>query len=262
MLPLEVAGLNSSDHDSMTGDATFIASDRSSADRLSPSLKELPAVSAPGPSANSSQITAETLLLPISTGEKPEARKSNLLAFDQMLEGLRCFSQTRRLTDEENAYLPRHWLFWRVDPKTVLSFSAPPVGSWNDAFKQELDAWANFEYAKPAPAANIVSSLFDEAVKLGLLRPDHGETMDHKVFIPSGLTPDYKITSAHDGCKTWFKVRGHPTLNKLGELLQRCYHHLAISHRIRQDLTNRFGVDKADSMRDPIRWSASSVKPH
>lgn len=187
---------------------------------------------APGPSANSSQSAAETLLLPISTGEKPEARKSNLLAFDQMLEGLHCFSQTRRLTDEENADLHRHWLFWRVDPKTVLSFSAPPIGSWNDAFKQELDPWANFERAKPASATNIVSSLVYQKVKLG-------ETAEDKVLIPSGLTPDHKIAFEQDGSRTGLKIPGHLPQDKLGELLQRCYRHLAIRHRIRQDLTNR-----------------------
>jgi hypothetical protein len=183
-----------------------------------------------GPSAKSSQIAAESLLVPISIGEKPEAQKSNFLPFDRMLEGLHCFSQTRRLTEEENAELPRHWLFWRLDPKTVVSFSAPPVGSWNDAFKLELDAWANFERAQPAPASNIVSSLVYQAAKLG-------ETADHKV-----LTPDDKITFAHDGCKTGLKIRGHLTRSKLGELLQRCYYYLAIRHRIRQDLTNLSSV--------------------
>jgi hypothetical protein len=232
----------------MTGDLTFIASDRSWADRLSQILKKLSEVNAPDLCTNSSQIPAKALLLPpISIAEKPEARTSNFLPFERILEGLHCFSQTRRLTDEENANLHRHWLFWRVDPKTVLSFSAPPAGSWNDAFKQELDP--------PAPATNIVSSLVHEAVKIGLLRPDHGETADHEVFIPSGLSPDDKIAFEHD-CKTWLKSRGHD------ELLQRYYHHLAISHRIRQDLTKKFGLGMADSVHDPFWGSASSLKPH
>jgi hypothetical protein len=181
-------------------------------------------------SANTSQIAAKPLLLPTSIAGDAE-------------QGLLCFRQTRRLTDQETAGLPQHWLFWRVDTKTVLSFSAPPVGSWNDAFKQELDAWPNFEHAKPAPDTNIVSSLVHEAVKMSLLRPDHGETADQKVFIPSCLTP------------------AHLTPSKLGELLQPGDHRLAISHRIRQDLINRFGLDMADSIHDLFWQSASSVKP-
>jgi len=161
----------------------------------------------PSDPANRSQVAAKPILPPSSIAGDAE-------------QGLLCFRQTRRLTDQEKAGLPQHWLFWRVDAKTVLSFSAPPVGSWNDAFRQELDAWPNFEHAKPAPATNIVSSLVHEAVKVSLLRPDHGETADQKVFIPSGLMSD-----------------GHPPQNKFGELLQRCYRHLAIRHRIRQDLT-------------------------
>jgi hypothetical protein len=172
----------------------------------------------PSDPANSSQVAAKSLLPPSSIAGDAE-------------QGLLCFRQTRGLTDQENADLPQHWLFWRVDTKTVLSFSAPPVGSWNDAFKQELDAWPNFEHAKTSPGTNIVSSLVHEAVKMSLLRPDPGATADQKVLIPSGLTPDDK---------TLLKVGGHLPQNKFGELLQRCYRHLAIRHRIRQDLTKRY----------------------
>jgi hypothetical protein len=234
----------------MTGDLTFIASDRSWADRFSQLLKELQAVNAPDLCANSSQIAAKTCLPPISIAEKPEVRTSNFLPFDRMPEGLHCFSQTRRLTDKENADLLRHWVLWRVDPKTVLSFSAPPAGSWSDAFKEQ-DAWAVFERVKRAPATNIVSSFLHKSVKMGSLRPGHGETADHKsIFIPSGLTQTDKITFEHNGCKTWLKVRGHPTLSRIDKLLQRCYHHLAINHRIRQNLINRFGLEMADSIFD------------
>jgi hypothetical protein len=160
----------------MTGDL-FITSDRSWADRFSQLLKELQAVKAPDLCA-SSQIAD-------SIAEKPEVQTSNFLPFERMPEGLHCFRQTRRLTEKENADLLRHWVLWRVDPKTVLSFSAPPAGSWNDAFKEQ-DAWAIFERVKRAPATNIVSSFL----------------------------------------------------------------HLAINHRIRQDLINQFGLERADSILD------------
>jgi len=222
----------------MTGDLTFIGSDRSLADRFSQLLKELQAVKPPELCANSSQIATKNFLPLISSVEKPEVPISNFLPFERMPEGLRCFSQTRRLTDKENDDLLRHWLLWRVGPKTVLSFSAPPAGSWNDAFKEQ-DAWAIFERVKRASAMNIVLSSLQESVKMGSLRLGDSEA---------------------------------------DELIQRCYEHLANNHSIRQELINRFGLEMADSILDvfqkpkrgpgqtlikaaPAR-KASLIKPH
>jgi len=193
-----------------SGDLTFIASDRSWADKFSQLLKELQAVKPPELCADSSQVATKTFLPPLTMAEKPEVPISNFLPFERIPEGLRCFSQTRPLTDKESADLLRHWLAWRVEPKTVLSSSAPPAGSWNDAFKEQ-DASAISERVKRASDMNIVLSSLQDSVKMGSLRLDNGETDD---------------------------------------LIQQCYEHLVNNHRIRQELINRFGPEMADSILD------------
>ena len=240
LIPLNVDGLKPTELDWMTSDLAFLASRRTWADGLTQLLKKLQAAGASRLGANGGQIAAEACLPANLILEKQEVLTSNSLRFERIPGGLRCFIQTRRLTDEENADLPRHWPFYRLDPKTVLSFFAPPAASWNDAFKQEARARAHFGPIKGTPITNIVSSLLGKSAKMSFPRLGCGETGDHKaVFIPSALTPDDEITFEHDGSKTWLKVRGHSRLSGIDELSQRCYHHLAFSHRIRQAFIDR-----------------------
>ncbi len=245
LIPLNVDGLKPTELDWMTSDLTFIPFHSSWAVGLGQLLKKLQVVGAPRPCVNGGQIAAETFLPSNLVVERQEVLTSNFLRFERIPEGIHCFSQTRRLTDDEYSNLPGQWPMYRVDSKTVLSFSAPPDVSWKSAFKQEKEAWAwqHFANIKRISSTSIVSSLLHKSVKVGLLGFGCRETADHKlVFVPSGLLPDDKITLDYNGHKTWLRVRGYCTLRRSGELPQRCYHHLAFSHRIRQDVVEGFIV--------------------